>query len=45
MNEWQGKQKYWDETYPSAGLSTSETTRLDPGSIPGRRDGKPATNH
>jgi hypothetical protein len=42
--DWQGKPKYSEETCPSATLSTTNPTRPDPGSNPGRRDGKPATN-
>jgi hypothetical protein len=26
MNKWQGKQKYWDKTCPSAALSTRDLT-------------------
>jgi hypothetical protein len=26
MNEWQGKPKYWEETCPSAALSTTDPT-------------------
>jgi hypothetical protein len=26
MNEWQGKQMYWEETCPSAALSTTDAT-------------------
>jgi hypothetical protein len=44
MNEWQGKPKYSEETCPSAALSTTDHTCLDPGSNPGCRGGKPATN-
>jgi hypothetical protein len=32
------------ETHPSATLSTTNPTSLDPGSNPGPRGGKPATN-
>jgi hypothetical protein len=43
--EWQGKPKFSGEkTCPSATLSTTNPTWLDPGLIPGRRGGKPATN-
>jgi hypothetical protein len=35
MNEWQGKSEYWKETCPSAALSTTDPTLLDPGSNPG----------
>jgi hypothetical protein len=38
------KPKYSEKTYPSATLSTTNTTWPDPGSNPGRRGGKPATN-
>jgi hypothetical protein len=41
---WPGKPKYWEKTCPSATLSTTNFTWLDPGSNPGRRGGKPATN-
>jgi hypothetical protein len=40
----QGKPKYSEKTYPSATLSTTNPTWPDPGSNPGRRGGKPATN-
>jgi hypothetical protein len=33
-----------DKTCPSAALSTTNPTWLDPGLNPGRRGGKPATN-
>jgi hypothetical protein len=39
-----GKPKYSEKTCPSATLSTTNPTWLDPGSNPGRRGGKPATN-
>jgi hypothetical protein len=42
--DWQGNPKYPEKTCPSATLSTTNLTWLDPGSNPGRRDGKPATN-
>jgi hypothetical protein len=42
--DWQGKPKYSEKTCPSATLSTTNPTRLDPGLNPGRRGGKPATN-
>jgi hypothetical protein len=42
--DWQGKPKYSEKTCPSATLSTTNPTWPDPGSYPGRRDGKPATN-
>jgi hypothetical protein len=41
---WQGKQKYSEETCPSVTLSTTNLTWPDLGSNPGRRGGKPATN-
>jgi hypothetical protein len=43
MNEWQDKPKYAEETCPSAALSTTDPTRLEQGSNPGRRGGKPAS--
>jgi hypothetical protein len=42
--DWQGKPKYSEKTYPSATLSTTNPTWTDPGSNPDRRGGKPATN-
>jgi hypothetical protein len=42
--DWQWKPKYSEETCPSATLSTTNSTWPDPGSNPGRRGGKPATN-
>jgi hypothetical protein len=42
--DWQGKPKYSEKTGPSATLSTTNPTWPDPGSNPGRRGGKPATN-
>jgi hypothetical protein len=42
--DWQGKPKYSEKICPSATLSTTNTTWPDPGSNPGRRGGKPATN-
>jgi hypothetical protein len=41
--DWQGKPKYSEKTYPSATLSTTNPTWLDPGLKPGRRCGKPST--
>jgi hypothetical protein len=38
------KPKYSEKTCPSATLSTTNPTWLNPGSNPGRRSGKPATN-
>jgi hypothetical protein len=40
----QGKPKYSEKTCTSATLSTTNPTRSDLGSKPGRRRGKPATN-
>jgi hypothetical protein len=42
--DWQGKPKYSEKTFPSATLSTTNPTWPDPGSNPGRRGGKSATN-
>jgi hypothetical protein len=42
--DWHGKPKYSETTCPSATLSTTNPTWPDPGSNPGRRGGKPATN-
>jgi hypothetical protein len=42
--DWQGKPKYSEKTCPSATLSTTNPTWPDPGSNPGRRNGKPVTN-
>jgi hypothetical protein len=44
VNDWQGKLKYPEITFPIAALSTTDPTWLDSGSNPGRRGGKPATN-
>jgi hypothetical protein len=41
---WQEKPKYSEKPCPSATLSTTNPTWPDPGSNPGRRGGKPATN-
>jgi hypothetical protein len=41
---WQGEPKYSEKTCPGATLSTKNPTWPDPGSNPGRRGGKPATN-
>jgi hypothetical protein len=41
---WQGKPKYSEKTCPSITLPTTNPTWPDPGSNPGRRGGKPATN-
>jgi hypothetical protein len=42
--DWQGKPKYSEKTCPSATLSTTNPTWLDPGLNSGCRGGKPATN-
>jgi hypothetical protein len=42
--DWQGKPKYLEKTWPSATLSTTNPSWLDPSSNPCRRGGKPATN-
>jgi hypothetical protein len=42
--DWQGKPKYSGKTCPSATLSTTNSTWLDPGLKPGCRGGKPETN-
>jgi hypothetical protein len=42
--DWQGNPKYSEKTCPSATLSTTNRIWPDPGSNPGRRGGKPATN-
>jgi hypothetical protein len=42
--DWQGKLKYLEKTWPSATLSTTNPTWPDPGLNPGRHSGKPATN-
>jgi hypothetical protein len=44
-NAWQGKPKYSEKTCPSAAFSTTIRTWTDPGSNPGRRGGKLATDH
>jgi hypothetical protein len=45
LNEdWQGKHEYPETTCPSATLSTTNLTWLDPGLNPGRRGEKSATN-
>jgi hypothetical protein len=43
--DWQGKPKYSEKTCPSVILSTTNPTWLDPALNPGRRGGKPGTNH
>jgi hypothetical protein len=40
---WRGKPKYSEKTFPSATSSTTNPTWLDPGLNPGRRGGRPAT--
>jgi hypothetical protein len=42
-NDWQGKSKYSEKTYPSAALFTTNATCC-PDANPGSRGGKPATN-
>jgi hypothetical protein len=42
--DWQGKPKYSEKTFPSATSSTTNPTWPDPGSNPGRSGEKPATN-
>jgi hypothetical protein len=42
--DWQGKPKYSEKTCPSATMSTTNPTWPNPGSNPGLRDGKPASN-
>jgi hypothetical protein len=42
--DWQGKPKYSEKTCPRATLSHHKSHLPDPGSNPGRRGGKPATN-
>jgi hypothetical protein len=42
--DWQGKPKYSEKTWPRATLSTTNPTRLEPGLNLRRRGGKPATN-
>jgi hypothetical protein len=39
-----GKPKHTEKTSPNATLSTTNPTRLDPGSKLGRQSGKPVTN-
>jgi hypothetical protein len=41
---WQGKPKHSEKTCPNATLFTTNPAWPDPGSNPGRRGGKPATN-
>jgi hypothetical protein len=43
-NEWQGKPKYSEETCPSVALSTTDPSRLNPGSNLSSGGGKPAIN-
>jgi hypothetical protein len=42
--DWQGKPKYSEKTGPQCHFVHHKSHLLDPGSNPGRRDGKPATN-
>jgi hypothetical protein len=42
--DWQGKPKYSEKTYPSATLSTINPTLPDLGLNPGHHGGKPGTN-
>jgi hypothetical protein len=44
MNECQGKPKYSEKPCPSAALSTTDPTGLDPGSNPVHRRWKPAAD-
>jgi hypothetical protein len=44
MTKWQDEPKYSEITCSSVALSTTDPTRLDPDSNPGRRSGMPATN-
>jgi hypothetical protein len=45
MNEdWQGRPKYSEKTFPGATLSTTNPTWSDSGSNQGRHGGKSATN-
>jgi hypothetical protein len=44
MNYWQGRPNYMEKACYSTAPSTTDPTGLDPGSNPGRRSGKPATN-
>jgi hypothetical protein len=41
---WQGKPKYSEKTYPSATLSTTKSHMTDRSRTPNRSGGKPATN-
>jgi hypothetical protein len=43
--DWQGRPKYSEKTCPNATLSTTNPIWPGPGLNPGRRSGKPATNH
>jgi hypothetical protein len=43
MNDWQGKLKYWEETCPSAAVSTTDPTRLSSGRNAGRYGVRPVT--
>jgi hypothetical protein len=44
LNDWQQRLKYSEETCPSAALSSTNPTLLDPNSNPGLPPGKPATD-
>jgi hypothetical protein len=44
-NVWKCNRNQSEKTCASATLSTTNPTWPDPGSNPGRRGGKPATNH
>jgi hypothetical protein len=44
INDWQGKQKYWEKVCPIATFSTENCTQVDVGSNPAFRGGKPDTN-
>jgi hypothetical protein len=44
INEWQGKPKYSEKTWPSAALSTIDVTWFNLGSNLSRRGWKMATN-
>jgi hypothetical protein len=44
MNGWKGKPKYSEKTCPSATLSSTNPTWLDPDLKPGHRGGKSLTN-
>jgi hypothetical protein len=44
MNDSQMLSEYSEKTWPSAAFFATNTTRLDQGSNPGRRGGRPANN-